>query len=345
MKNSSIQKLADMIDGTEADIFVLFVSREKMFTREKKPYFRVKFRDETREITFPIWENTPHFLSCQTEWTPGKHYKIRAIHRMTNYGAQLDILRIREVVPKDVHDGFSPTLGMALSPFPPEETYEEILSLAAENISDSGLRAIIEYIFEKYHEALLSASAAQGKHHATVGGLLEHTRNVLRTSLWLAERYEKILPDMQPPLNKSVVAAGAILHDIGKLRELTSSGAGFTYTAEGTMLGHIVMGRDYVREAVQYLAEKGVSVDSEMQLRLEHVILSHQNLPEWGSPKTMMTPEALLVHYSDDIDAKFYIMYTALMEVTESEEFTNSKNPLRLTVFRGLKNENSQEKD
>ena len=63
-------KLAELTDGTEADVFLLFVSREKMQTREKKPYFRVTFRDETRDVTFPVWENSPHFPACG-KWTPG----------------------------------------------------------------------------------------------------------------------------------------------------------------------------------------------------------------------------------------------------------------------------------
>ena len=336
MKNSTIQKLAEMRDGEEADVFVLFVSREKMFTREKKPYFRVNFRDETREIVFPIWENSPHFAACQ-QWTPGVVYKIRAVHRSTNYGSQLEILRMREAGEKDRKDGFDPNMGTPVSPFDPRETYEEILALVAEHVSDIGLRSVVEHIFRKYKTELLAASAAQGKHHATVGGLLEHSRNVLRTALWLAERYREILPDMTPPLDKGVAAAGAALHDIGKLRELAAAPAGFTYTAEGTLIGHIVLGRDYVRDAVRELAEKEIFVNPELQLRLEHAILAHQNLPEWGSPKTMMTPEALLIHYADDIDAKFYIMYAALAEPEDEKEFTSSKNPLKLTVFRGLK--------
>lgn len=341
MKKSTatIQKLADMQDNVEADVFVLFVSREKMLTREKKPYFRVTFRDKTREVTFPIWENAPHFAECQDVWVPGCFYKIRATHRTTSYGSQLEIVRIREATAKDEKDGFDPGMGMPLSPFDPLATYEEIRETLREYVTDAGVLAVVERIYETYREPLLAASAAKGKHHATVGGLLEHTRNVLKTAVMLADRYAEILPDMQPPLCKSVVAAGAALHDVGKLRELTAIPGGFAYTAEGTLLGHIVMGRDYVRDAVRELAAEGVFVAPEMQLRLEHAVLSHQSLPEWGSPKPTMTPEALLIHYADNLDAKYYIMYAALADAKDEEEFTNGQNPLRTTVFRGLKEE------
>ncbi len=339
MKKSGTQivKLAEMAENAEADVFVLFVAREKLLTREKKPYVRVTFRDETREVTFPIWENAPHFAECQEAWEPGRFYKIRATHRATNYGPQLEIVRIREATAKDEEDGFDPNMGMPASPFDPLETYGEIRETLLEYVTDAGLLAVVERIYETYREPLLAASAAKGKHHATAGGLLEHTRNVLKTAVFLADQYAEILPDMNPSLCKSVVAAGAALHDVGKLRELTATAGGFTYTPEGTLLGHIVMGRDYVRDAVRELAAEGVSVCPEMQLRLEHAILSHQSLPEWGSPKTTMTPEALIIHYADDLDAKYYIMYAALAAATDDAEFTPAQNPLKMTVFRGLK--------
>ena len=94
--------------------------------------------------------------------------------------------------------------------------------------------------------------------------------------------------------------AGAILHDIGKLREYDCRPEGAAFSAEGALIGHILLGRDIVREAA---AE--IRLDADTLLRLEHIIVAHQRLPEWGSPKPPMTPESLLVHYADDIDAKF----------------------------------------
>ncbi len=138
---------------------------------------------------------------------------------------------------------------------------------------------------------------------------------------------------MQPPLSKSLVVAGAILHDVGKFRELTYRPQGAEYSAEGRLVGHILAGRDIVREFASDIEE----FDTENQLRLEHIIISHQNLPEWGSPKSPHTPEALLVHYADDIDAKYHMMAMSLEEETEeTAEFTSRHNPLRRSIFRGL---------
>ena len=215
----------------------------------------------------------------------------------------------------------------------------DILEMLEQNVSDPGLLRLTRHIFETYREAILTSSAAMGKHHAHIGGLLEHTRNVLWNAVTLAHRYAEIYPEMDPPLNISVAACGAALHDIGKLRELRQTAAGFEYTPEGNLIGHIVIGRDYVRDAAAELKQKDpeFQLDHELQLRLEHTILSHQRLPEWGAPKTNMTPESLLIHYADDIDAKYGIMKSILASIPEDAEFSDSKNSMRVPIFRGIK--------
>jgi len=142
--------------------------------------------------------------------------------------------------------------------------------------------------------------------------------------------YDEYYPDMQPPLNRGLVVAGAILHDIGKLREIEWQPEGPAYTAAGRLVGHILQGRDIVREAAA-----AHPLDEELLLRLEHIIIAHQRLPEWGSPKPPMTPEALLVHYADDIDAKYNMMYVTLRDDTTPGPLTSKKNQLFQQVYRG----------
>jgi len=139
---------------------------------------------------------------------------------------------------------------------------------------------------------------------------------------------------MQPPLRKGLVVAGGILHDIGKLRELEETPTGAQYTPAGSLIGHILQGRDMIREMAddESLAEP---LDDETLLRLEHIIVSHQRLPEWGSPKPPMTPEALLVHFADDTDAKFQMMLLALADDTTDGPLTSSRNPLQQRIYRG----------
>jgi 3'-5' exoribonuclease len=160
---------------------------------------------------------------------------------------------------------------------------------------------------------------------------LEHTLSVTRTAVFLAEKYDDYYPDMQPRLDKNVVAAGAILHDIGKLREYDHEPQGAVYTAEGALIGHMLQGRDIVRDAAA-----GHKLAAETMLRLEHVIVAHQGRPEWGAPKVPMTPEAMIVHYADDLDAKYAMIYTTLRDDKSVGPMTSRKNQIYQQIFRGL---------
>ena len=127
------------------------------------------------------------------------------------------------------------------------------------------------------------------------------------------------------------MVAGAILHDVGKLVELERRKQRYEYSAAGRLIGHILIGRDIVRKAAESVPE----LDGDALLRLEHIIVAHQNLPEWGSPKTPHTLEALLVHYADDLDAKFQIMARALETDRTEGSFTSRQNALRRHIYRG----------
>lgn len=146
-----------------------------------------------------------------------------------------------------------------------------------------------------------------------------------------SNKYSEYYPDLKPPLEKGMAVAGGALHDIGKLREIDPQPAGATYTAEGELIGHLLLGRDMVREAAV-----DARLDADTQLRLEHLILAHQRLPEWGSPKPPMTPEALIVHYADDLDAKYQIMVNILSTDKSPGPVTTEKNLLCQKFYRGV---------
>jgi 3'-5' exoribonuclease len=327
----SIVALSEMSPGQEGDLFVLMTSKEELTTKTGSPYFKVSFRDARREVSFPIWENSPWAVDCRDNWTPGAFYKLRAVYRETSYGPQLEIRKIREVTDADAADGFDPTMCQPQSRFQPAEMFDELLAIAREHIDRAPLRGLVESILTANRTALLTCPAARRHHHAFVGGLLEHTLSVTRSCVFLAEKYAAHYPEMQPPLDRGLVVAGAILHDIGKVRELEQQPEGTSYTAEGSLVGHMLLGRDMVREAAA-----GVELEAETRLRLEHLVIAHQRLPEWGSPKPPMTPEALIVHYADDLDAKYNMMATILRDDNSPGPLTSKKNVLMQQVFRGL---------
>lgn len=327
--------LSEMEPGQFADSFVLLVSKEKATTRDGKPYFRVLFRDHTITATAMIWSDTPWFEDCESQWTEGEFYKVRARYDENKYGSQLDIDRIRAVIDDDAADGFDPSLYFKRSRFSSEEMFQELTEIASEQIEEVPLRNLVLEILEAYADQIKTIAAASKNHHAFTGGFLEHVLSVTRTADYLADKYAAYYQKMQPPLNKSLVIAGAILHDIGKLTELEYKPHASSYTPAGRLIGHILLGRDLVREH----AQKFDDLEPETLLRLEHMIVSHQNLPEWGSPIAPHTPEALLVHYADDIDAKFHMVATTLENLLPSneDEFSSRDNALRRSIFLGLK--------
>ena len=325
-----IVALSDMVPGQESDLFALMTTKEELTTRDGKPYFKVGFRDARREVSFPIWDNSPWAAECRQQWTPGVFYKLRATYRETNYGPQLEIRKIREVVESDARDGFDPTMLLPQSRFPPEQMFEELVQLARREIPDSALRRLVETLLAAHRAKLLVFPAAKHHHHAFVAGLLEHTLSVTHTCVYLADKYAAKYPDLEPPLDKGLVVAGAIVHDIGKLEELDQQPTETRYTPAGAMIGHLLLGRDMVRQAA---AEVGLEADA--VLRLEHLIIAHQRLPEWGSPKPPMTPEALLIHYADDLDAKFDMMAGILRDDKTPGPLTSAKNLLGHRVYRG----------
>lgn len=334
-KAAPIVSLGDLENGQEADFFAVLTLKEELKTRDGKPYHRVGFRDARRETIFPVWNDSPLSDDCRTKWTVGAFYKLRAVYRETQYGPQLDIRRIRETTEADAADGFDPLGFLPQTRFDAAAMFEEILAIADERIADEPLRAVVRHLYETNREPLLTLPAATRNHHAFVGGYLEHVLSVTRTACFLADKYDDYYPDLAPRLNKDLVVAGAMLHDIGKLRELELAPDGASYTAEGSLIGHVLQGRDMVREAAAATAAADLPLDPDLLLRLEHIIVSHQRLPEWGAPKPPMTPEALLVHYADDCDAKFNMVVNILRDDTTAGPVTSKKNVLTQQFYRG----------
>lgn len=171
-----------------------------------------------------------------------------------------------------------------------EEEYKRKLSNYIKAVRTPGLRALLENIFSgATYEQFVINPAGMRLHHAYIGGLLQHSVDVTGIALALAEQ----IGDM----DKDLVIAGALLHDIGKLKEI-SSNIGFPYTNEGRLLGHISMSVLMVQEVAAKLKIPAARVE-----QLQHILLSHHGDNEKGSPVSCATKEAFIVHYADEIDS------------------------------------------
>lgn len=322
--------LHQMQPGQLGDFFAILCERVRKTTRDGKPYYALKFRDRHRCVSVPIWDNSPQFLACDQEWEIGRHFKIRAIYQEhERYGPQIEIHNIRFAGPEDSNDGYDPDDFELCTRFNADELFEELAD-GARQIADLPLRDLVMTLLNEHEEELKVHPAASRNHHAFKGGLIEHTVSVLRTGIYFAEKYAEYYPDLDPPLNKDLIIAGCILHDIGKLRELDRGLDGGVYTVSGVLIGHILQGRDMIREA----ARKVDGLNPELLLYLEHIITSHQGLPEWGSPTVPMMPEALLVHFADDVDAKMNIFVGILQQTEGDGPFTDQGNILRRRLLK-----------
>ncbi len=325
----SVVPLSLLEEGQEADTFVLLARKEELKTRDGKPYWRVSFRDAKREVAFPIWGDSPLAEECRT-WQVGSCFKVRGLYRVTNYGPQLEIRRIRPVAEEDKAEGFDPLAFGATSRFEPMAMMAELLKIIETEIADASLAALVKGTLTEQQEVLLDLPAAL-HHHNIRSGWLEHALSVARNAVFLATQYGETYPEQLPQSSRDLVVAGAVLHDIGKLLELRATPGGAAFTPHGELIGHIVLGRDLLREAATRYP-----IEAELLLRLEHIILSHQRTAEWGSPKPPLTPEALLVFYADDIDAKLNMMVEALQNDTNEGFMTSKKNAWAQKVFKGL---------
>ena len=132
-------------------------------------------------------------------------------------------------------------------------------------------------------------------------------------------------------MNRDLVAAGAVLHDIGRVLEYGDEAQAPSVTVAGRMAGHLLLGRDLVRDAARELGD----VNPELVQMLEHIVLTHLALPEWGSPRLPLVPEALIIHHADDLDAKLEMYVRCLSRDRADGPFTDRDPVLNRQLFKG----------
>lgn len=204
--------------------------------------------------------------------------------------------------------------------------FEEVKEIVG-RIENRQLKALVdEFLADtELMEKFGIAPAAVKMHHNYLGGLLEHTHNMLRVAVAVLPLYPKVQADL--------VLAGVFLHDIGKTEELCYDMA-FSYTDSGQLLGHIAKSLLMVNRKADALATKGVEIDSAIMDALGHIILSHHGQYEFGSPKLPATAEAFMVNYIDDLDAKINQVTAAIDNELSDSNWTVWQNSLQTRLYR-----------
>ena len=262
-----------------------------------KPYLDVVLGDNTGELNGKKWDvgTSDHLLKEKDI------VKIIAVVTEFNSQLQLKIQRIRKAVPESNPDDIM-DMGdfVKAAPEDPEEMYDYIFR-SCDSIKDEDYRKLCLRVLEDNREKLMYYPAASKNHHAELGGLLYHTKRMLMNGERVCQVYTN--------LNKDLVIAGVVLHDIQKIFEIDADTDGMAsgYSFEGQMLGHIVMGVKYIDK----LADE-TDLPYEKKIMMEHMVLSHHYEPEFGSPKKPLFPEAEVLHYLDILDARMYDMEEAV---------------------------------
>lgn len=259
-------------------------------TRSDKPYLRCLIGDKTGEMPARMWSiDEPTFSRLPTDgfvYVEGETQPYQGELQFI-----IHVIDPVEPSPEEIRD-LLPTASR-----PPEEMFAELTALL-DTLEHPAMRDLARAYLSD--EALMAAfkqcPAAKSMHHAYLGGLLEHTLNLLK----LAD----VVCPLYPKINRDIVMMGLFLHDLGKTRELVFDRA-FAYTDRGELIGHCVEGVIMLRaKAAQVMKASGQRPPAAAILVLEHIILSHHGQPEFGAAKIPATPEAILVSLLDNVDAK-----------------------------------------
>ncbi len=273
----------------------------------KKQYLDMVLCDKTGELTAKKWDVADAELPALNEIAEGDIIKIKGSVTEWNGMRQFRVLKLRKSVPEDDVELMD---YIKAAPEKAEDMYRFLVE-KAEAMQDEDLKKLCLRVLADHREKLMYYPAASKNHHAELAGLLYHMKRMLMTAERICEVYRN--------LNRDLVTAGVIVHDIEKLNEIEADTMGMAsgYSFEGQLLGHLVQGI----KSVDRLAEE-LGIGKEKTIMLEHMILSHHYEPEFGSPKKPLFPEAEILHYLDMIDARMYDMQEAL-EATFPGEFSD----------------------
>lgn len=300
--------ISNLKPGDSVETFFLIKDSKQGVTSQGKPYMSMLLQDKSGSIDTKLWTVTKEEIAALS---PGVVIKVKGDVIDYRGKKQMKILNHRMTQPGD---NVRASDFVESAPISEEELFDKIMDYVIQ-IDNVELSRIVRHIVTKYKDEFLSFPAAKVNHHDFHSGLAYHVLCMLRQGEALVQIY--------PQVNSALLYSGIILHDIGKVKELSGS-VGVTYTTEGNLLGHIVIAAEEVNDAAH---ELNINRDDESVLLLKHLILSHHGKLEYGSPKVPMVLEAELLHFIDNIDARI-MMFDKHLKGVAPGEFTDRVFPL-----------------
>ncbi|MDF7638505.1 HD domain-containing protein [Lactobacillus sp. ESL0791] len=298
------KRLLDYNDGEELEIVVLIKNSQLRHTKNDKLYLALIFGDSSGELRGNYWDASNQDAAMFNE---GTIVELNGKREEYHGQPQIKIYSLRVVGPSE---GYDLNQFIKAAPEKTQDMKEEINQYVFEILNPTWNR-IVRYLLKKWDKRFFDYPAGKSNHHAVRSGLAYHTISMLRDAKGLADNYSQV--------NRSLLYAGCILHDMGKVLELSGPVA-TQYTTEGNLVGHLVLIDEQIMLAAR---EMKIDPESEDLLLLRHLVLSHHGKYEYGSPKLPALLEAELLHRIDDLDAAIYAITNALQH-TKPGNFTET---------------------
>jgi 3'-5' exoribonuclease len=280
-------------------------------------YLSLTLCDRTGQIDAKMWDNVADAVDC---FEQDDFLKIRGLINKYSNRYQLTIHKLRRMEEAEIeYADYLPKTNKDV-----EELWRTVGGYVA-SFQNSQLKLLLEAFMgdPQIAEAYRLAPAAKSLHHAFIGGLLEHVVSLMKLCDTVASLY--------PQINRDLLLTGAFLHDIGKIYELSYQRS-FSYTTKGQLLGHMIIELEMLHEKIALVPD----FSPELKTLIEHLIISHHGKYEFGSPKLPMFPEALMLHYLDDLDSKMESM-RAHFERDCDSEWTSYNGSLGRTLLNSEK--------
>jgi 3'-5' exoribonuclease len=306
-------------DGDSVEEVFLATDKQLRANRNGNLYLQLELRDRSGAISARLWNAGEHLFRS---FESGDFLLIKGKVQLFQGSLQMILSHLERIDTEKVD----------LTDFLPHTEQDvskllERLRAVLLKLGNPHLRALVECFLmdDQLVRDFCAAPAGIRNHHAYIGGLLEHVVTLL-------DGAERLLP-IYPEVDRDLLLAGIFLHDIGKVREL-SYGRAFAYSDEGQLVGHIVIGVEMLNEKVVRVPDlTGEPFPTELLLRLKHMIVSHHGTYEFGSPRLPMTPEAIALHYLDNLDAK---VHSFTRDIREDRNQTSAWTPFNQSIQRRL---------
>ena len=283
------------------------VSKQIKAKKNGEPYLALTLGDRSGSVDAKMWDNVEEFLNG---FEQDDFVKVKGLINKYNNRWQLTIHKIRRM--GDTEVDFSDYLPKTSKNI--DELWKSVAGFV-ESMQHPQLKQLLQLFMadEEISKAYKDAPAAKTLHHAFIGGLLDHVVSLFTACDLIVRNY--------PMVNRDLLFTGVFLHDIGKIHELTYARS-FGYSTEGQLLGHMIIELEMLHKKIAMIPD----FPPELKILIEHLIISHHGEYEFGSPKLPMFPEALMLHYMDDLDSKMEAMRAQFQREAENDSPWTSYN-------------------